>query len=384
MDRIVILGGGFAGLTLAHELEPLAKEGQVDVVLVDRNDRFMMGLTKQWVLVGRRSAAEGERAYASLQAKHVQFVHDDLVAIDLAARTVRTRSRRLPYDHLVVALGAELAPELVPGFVEGAYNLYDLPSVLRLRSALAHLDEGTVVVAVTATPFKCPPGPYEYALLIADILEGQGVGNRVQILITTPEPRPLPVANVAAGEAIKAMLAGRGIDARFGFKPKGIDAASRTIAYENGEHLEYAILAAVPPHRAPKVVRDAGLADASGFVPVELGTFRSSVPDIYAVGDVATMKLPNGNPHPKAGVFAEAQAHVVARNLAASIAGGEPATYPGRGVCFVDTGHGTAAAAEIDIFAEGGPHVRIETPSREGLEGKRQFEAERFRVWFGS
>jgi len=383
MAHIVILGAGFAGLTLARELDPLAKDGLADVVLVDRNDRFSMGLTKQWVLVGRRSLAEGERAYASLRAKHVRFVHDDLIAIDTATRTVRTRSETLPYDHLVVALGAELAPELVPGFVEGAYNLYDLPSVLRLKSALAHVDAGTVAVAVTATPFKCPPGPYEYALLIGDILEERGVRDRVRLLVTTPEPRPLPVANVAAGEAIKAMLAERGIEALFGHKPKGIDASRRTIAYENGAQLEYTVLAAVPPHRAPKVVRDAGLADASGFVPVNLGTFRSSVPDVYAVGDVAMMKLPNGNPHPKAGIFAEAQALVVARNLTASISGGAPATYPGRGVCFVETGRGMASAAEINVFAEGGPHVRIDSPSPQGLEGKRQFERERFDAWFG-
>jgi sulfide:quinone oxidoreductase len=193
----------------------------------------------------------------------------------------------------------------------------------------------------------------------------------------------MPVAGKAVGDAILRMLAERGIDYFPGRKPKAIDASGRTVSYENGAVLPYDLLGAVPPHRAPRVVRDAGLADASGFVPVELGTFRTSVANVYAVGDVAAIRLPNGNPHPKAGVFAEAQALTVARNLAAEILQGPTTAYLGRGVCFVDVGRNMAAAAEIRLLAEGGPQARIEPPSAKGLEEKSQFERERFNAWFG-
>jgi len=102
-----------------------------------------------------------------------------------------------------------------------------------------------------------------------------------------------------------------------------------------------------------------------------------------AVGDVAALKLPNGSPHPKAGVFAEAQALTVARHLAAEIAGAEKVPYAGRGTCFVDVGRAMAAPAEIDLLAEGGPQFRIDPPSSRGLDEKRKFETDRFERWFG-
>ena len=383
MTRIVILGAGFAGLTLATELDSLAAQGKADVTLVDRAPQFSMGLNLQWVFAGRRSPQEGERMYASLRPRHVRFLHDEAVAIDTAKGVVRTRSTSLPYDRLVLALGAELAPDPVPGLADGAYDLFDLDSVLQFRDAVQRVDGGTLLIAIAAMPFKCPPAPYEYAFLVDDALRARGVREKVRLVLTTPEPQPMPVAGKAVGDAVKAMLAERGIEYLTGHKPKAVDAAHRRVAYENGAELEYALLGAVPPHRAPKVVRDAGLADASGFVPVELGTFRAQAPNVYAVGDVAAIKLPGGSPHPKAGVFAESQALAVARRLAAEALGGEHEKYPGQGTCYVEVGRNEAAPAEIRLLEEGGPTARIDPPSVKGLELKRQFERERFDRWFG-
>jgi sulfide:quinone oxidoreductase len=381
--HVVVLGAGFGGLTVATELDSMAGAGKIDVALVDRNTHFSMGFSMQWAMVGRRRPEDGQRPYTSFKARHAKFVHDEIVAIDTTSRTVRTRSRRLDYDYLVIALGAELAPELIPGLAEGAYNLCDLGSVMQLRAAVEGIDRGTLVVAVSSTPFKCPPAPYEYALLIDDMLRGRGVRDRVRIVVTTPEPQPMPVAGKAVGDAVKAMLADRGIEFLPGHKPKTIDALKRTATYENGTELTYDVLGAMPPHRAPRVVRDAGLADASGFVPVEIGSFKASAPDVYAVGDVASIRLPNGNPHPKAGVFAEAQAAVVAGNIVAELTGGQRANYAGIGACYVDVGRGQAAPAEADLLVASGPRVALRPPSAEGLEEKRRFERDRLSKWFG-
>ena len=170
MERIVILGAGFAGLTLASELDDLARSGSADVTLIDRSDRFSMGFTMQWVLAGRRAPEEGARLYTSLRTRHVRFVHDEVVGIDVGACVVRTKSRRLPYDRLVIALGAELAPDLVPGLADGAYDLYELSSVLQFKDAIERLESGVVAIVVPSVPFKCPPAPYEYALLVDDLL----------------------------------------------------------------------------------------------------------------------------------------------------------------------------------------------------------------------
>jgi sulfide:quinone oxidoreductase len=223
--------------------------------------------------------------------------------------------------------------------------------------------------------------PYEYSMLIDDILRKRGVRKDVRLIVTTPEPQPMPVAGKAIGDQVKAMLADRGIEYLPNHKPKTID--KKKITYENGFELEYDVLGTVPPHRAPRVVRDAGLTDASGFVPVDLYSFRASVPDVYAIGDVASLKLPDGRPHPKAGFLAEAQAIALANAIKAEIYGGISPKYEGRGACFVDTGNEEAAAAEMTLITPEGPQVLLKTPSKEGLEGKRGFERERFLRWFG-
>lgn len=382
MKRVVILGAGFGGLTAAAALDPLARVGKADVTLIDKNAYFSMGFSMQWVMAGRRKRQEGQRPYTALTMRHVKFFQEEIVALDTQRRAVQTQAHHLAYDHLVIALGAELAPETVPGLAEGAYNLCDFESVTRLKAALESLSRGTVVVAIAAVPFKCPPSPYEYAFLIEDLLSQRGVRQDVRILVSTPEPLPMPVAGKVVGEAVKSMLAERGIDFLPQHKPKSIDASNRKIMYENGVQLSYDVLAAMPPHRTPAVLKD--LVDGSGFIPVDLGTLKTSVPDVYAVGDVASLKLPDGKPHPKAGVFAEAQATAVASNIAAVIEGQrESARYDPKGVCFVDTGRDMAAPAEADLLAAEGFRVTLKPPSKEGLEGKRHFERDRLTKWFG-
>lgn len=384
MERVVILGGGFAGLTLATELDGLAAEGKADVSLVERNASFQMGFSMQWVLAGRRRPEEGMRPYTALRPRFVRVVHDEVAAIDTASGIVYTKAHRLPYDRLVVALGAELGPELVPGLAEGAYNLCDVASVLQLKGAIEAIEQGTVLVMVASVPFKCPPAPYEYAFLIDDLLRRRGRRDRVRVVVTTPELQPMPVAGKAVGDAVTSMLAERGIEFHPSRKPKAVDFPRRSIVYEDGAQLAYDVLAAMPPHRAPRVVREAGLTDASGFVPVKLGTFETDVANVYAIGDVAALKLPNGNPHPKAGVFAEAQALCVARSIAAQLGVGAPVAYSGTGVCFVDVGQEKAAPAEAFLLEPAGPRVVLAPASEEGLEGKRRFERERLEKWFGA
>lgn len=382
MQQIVVLGAGFAGLTLATELDGLAEAGRAGVTLIDGASHFQMGLAAQWAFAGRRPPEDGQRRYSSLRAKHVRFVSEKAHTIDRAARVVRTRGGQYPYDFLVLATGAELAPELVPGLKETAHDLCDVGGAMALKAQLEAMKTGTAVVLIAAVPFKCPPAPYEYALLVEELLERRGVRTKWKVVVATPEPQPMPTAGKDVGDAIRAMLEGHGIECLFQHKAKSVDAALRSIAFEGGGSLKFDVLGAMAPHRAPKVVREAGLADASGFVPVDLKTMRASEPGVFAVGDVAGLKLAEGKPHPKAGVFAEAQAAAVAATIRSEIEGGPHGEYLGRGVCFVDVGRGEAAPAEIDLLAHGGPRAKIGAPSKEGLDAKRAFEAERLARWF--
>jgi len=382
-NRIIILGAGFAGLTLATELDNLAAEGKAEVTLVDRSPNFSVGFSMQWSMIGRRKPEDGQRPYTSLRAKNVRFLQDDITDIDPESRTVTTSTSKLEYDHLIIALGAAMAPERIPGLIEASYDLHDTAQVMELKGAIEQMKVGNLLIMVTAQPFKCPPGPYEYAMLIAQMLKERGVRDNINITLTTPEPQPMPVAGKIVGDTMKSLISERGIEYHPQQRPVTVDPAAKVVTYEDGTTRSFDVLAAVYPHTAPQVVKDAGLTDDMGFVPAKLGTFETKGSDVYAVGDIAGLRLPDERPHPKNGAFAEEQAKTVAMNLIAKITVGGPAEYSGLGVCFVDAGDELAAALDANLFGENGPQFNMNAPSREGLQRKVGFEQERLLRWFG-
>lgn len=382
MRRVVILGAGFAGLTAATELNEAAEKGLARVTLIDGAEGFQMGLSAQLALGGRRGPNDGKRGYGKLRATHVHFVNEHAKTIDTAAHIVKTDRGDQPYDDLIIATGAEAAPELIPGLQETAHNLCDMGAVMKMKEELERLRSGTVAILVAGVPFKCPPAPYEYAMLADEILAERGVRNRFSIVVATPEPQPMPVAGKEVGEAIKFLLEQKGITMRFQQKVKEVRVAEKTIHFESGQNLEFTVLGAMPPLRAPQVVRDSGLCDASGLVPADVNTFHTSAPGVFAVGDVATLKLPDGRVHPKAGIFAEGQARAVAQEIVAKLGLKDAEPYAGRGICYFDVGHGEAAVGEIEVLAPGGPKAHVGKPSKEGLAAKLAFESERLKRWF--
>ena len=133
----------------------------------------------------------------------------------------------------------------------------------------------------------------------------------------------------------------------------GVDPEARALTFANGVTAEFELLVYVPPHRAPSVVREAGLANETGRVPVDRGTFETRFPSVYAIGDATTVPLTMGKPLPKAGVFAHAEAEVVATNIASAWTGrGVRRTFDGKGQCFLETGNGRAGLGAGNFYAE--------------------------------
>ena len=353
-------------------------------MVVDWKQSFMMGLAKLWVLTGERTLEEGRRDRALLEKKGVRFVRAEVENVDLDGRSVATDAGSFSYDYLVVALGAELAPELVPGFREGALNLYDPDQVLRINLELSGFAKGRVVVLISGMPFKCPPAPYEATMLMDDMLRRRGVRDSFELDVFTAEPMPVPIAGAVNSARLQGWLKEKGIGLHVNHKPVRIDAGSREVLFENGERAGYDLLVGVPPHRCPRVVRETGLVDGSGWVPVEPRTLKTRFGRVFAVGDVAAVKLSNGLLLPKAGIFAEAEANVVAEEIAAEI-GGELALagFDGRGLCFLETGNGMASVVRGEFFASPGPKLEIGEPSTGWLREKHDFEKVRLDKWFG-
>jgi sulfide:quinone oxidoreductase len=377
MAEIVIVGGGVGGVVAAKRLRSLGGEHRVTVLDRARDHLFQPSLL--WVADGTRRPERLSRPLRRLNRRGVSFRLGAVQGLDLSARRVRLDAGDVPYDYLLLSPGAELRPEALPGLSQAGRNLYTLDGAAALNDDLSRFPGGRLVVLVAAMPFKCPAAPYEAAMLLEARLRAQGVRGRCEVAVYTPEPQPMPVAGPGLGAAVREMLCSRGIDYFPGHKPVAVEPASRTIRFESGDVAKYDLLAYVPPHAAPAFVVAAGLAPAGGWVKVDPGTLATPFERVWAVGDVTGIPLPNGKSLPKAGVFAEGEADVVARNIAAIVGGAAPtAQFGGEGACFVEMGGGRAGFATGNFYATPDPVVRLKTPGRRWHWAKVLLE----RTWF--
>src|SRR4051794_7275298 len=207
--RVLILGAGFGGLELATTLDA-ALGSDVEVVLVDQADGFVFGFSKLDVMFGRASADHVRHRYADLAPPGVRFVQATVRSIDPVARRVETDAGPLDGDVLVVALGADLHPEATPGLVEAGHEFYTVAGAIALREVIDSFPGGDVVVAVTSTPFKCPPAPSETALLVHDHLRTRGLLDVSTVSLVMPLGAPIP-PSPSASAALLAEFAERGI-----------------------------------------------------------------------------------------------------------------------------------------------------------------------------
>jgi len=360
--KILILGGGIGGLVASNLLSKgLRKKHEVTVV--DRKTRYEFTPSFPWLMMGWREPQRITRNLSSLTKKGIRYINASALKIDPANRVVKTRAGDLSYDYLIVALGAELASETIRGFLESAHHVYELEAAMKLRGALRTFSGGTVVAGVSSLPFKCPAAPYEVALLMDYYFRQKGIRDQVDFRFFTPEALPMPVTGPKIGNMIKGMLESRGISYQPNIKLSSVDPKKREITFEKGESMNFDLLFAVPPHRAPKVVMEAELTDRTGWIPVDMRTFKTRYDDVYAIGDVTYVKLPNGMMLPKAGVFAHGQAEVVARNITAEIRDdGEKKEWEGDGSCFIEIGFGKAAMAKGNFYTEPDPVVNVRWP----------------------
>ena len=381
MKRTVILGAGFGGLAAAEELRRSLGRDH-DLVLLDRREHFLAGLRKLWELVGIGSMREGIRSREGLNDRGWPFLREEVRSLDPATRSVETEARTLDADFLVIALGAETRADLVPGAADHAHNLYDRDAIPALAQALRSLDRGRVGIVIAGGPYKCPPAPYECALLLDEHLRETGRRDRIDLSVRTFQPMLLPNAGRAGSEWLAERLAARNVDVACGCPVERVEAGR--VVFRDGDTLEADVLMIVPPHRPPEVVVRCGLAPDGGWVSVDPGTMRTGFAGVFAVGDVIHIPLANGLPLPKAGLFAERQGRHAAAEIVAEVRGEEaPPPFDGQGYCYLEMGRGSAAHITGDFFHRPEPEIRLGEPSGEHARAKHRFEAERLERWFG-
>ncbi len=385
MDRVLVLGGGFGGISTAHHLKRLLAD-DVDVTLVDRRSHFVMGFRKSMAVTGREPLEAGMRPLEGLASHGIRVVQGSIESIEPGAHAAVVDGVRLDADALVVALGAALAPENVPGLAEHGINVYSTDGVARAAQALASLQTGTLAIGIFGVPYKCPAAPYELAILCDDALRDRG--SSASVTVFTPQPGSLPIVGAAGCSAIEGRLAQQGITFKANAKGESVE-PGRVVLGGGGlpldDDIAFDVLFAVPPHVCPQVVIDAGLAQPGGWVKVNPRTLETGVDGTYAIGDVTAIMMANGQPMPKAGAFAENEGRVVASRIASRFAGIDPnASFDGQGACFLEVGGGEAMIVRGDFLADPAPAVELTAPSAENLATKAAFEQDLLNVWFGS
>ncbi|MBM2831077.1 MAG: FAD-dependent pyridine nucleotide-disulfide oxidoreductase [Dehalococcoidia bacterium] len=375
---IVILGGGFGGLAVANQLRRVLPP-EHRVVVVERQSTFYMRPFNMRLMIGEmKDRQEGERRLSELARKGIEWVQGEVLSIDPTARKVHTSSGPLVGDYLVIALGAEQDEKAIPGFAESALNLYDPNGAIMIHRAVQEFAKGRAAVLICRTPFSCPAAPYEAALLMDSAFRSKGNREAVEIAIYTPEPRPMPAAGPEMGNAVIGMLKERDIKYHPQHKLQRVNSGARKIVFEGGE-ASFDLLVGIPPHVAPRVVREAGLTDDTGWIPVEPDTLETRYPGVFALGDVTSIRQPNptGLFLPKAWVFADEQSRTVAKNIASHIKGEDRSSrFDGTGFCYVETGDGLAAYGSGNFYAYPAAKVYLEPPSPRHHEERKRIELE--------
>ncbi len=372
--RILVLGAGFGGLELTTRLSDELGDA-VDIVLIDKADGFVFGFSKLDVMFGRTTAGAVRHSYGDLVKPGVRFVQSTILSIDPVRRRVETDAGPFEADVMVVALGADLDPAATPGLVEAGREFYTVDGAFAGRDVLDSFGGGRVIIGVTSTPFKCPPAPSETALMLHDYLVERGLRGASQISLVMPLGAPIP-PSPAASQALLAAFAERDISWYPERLVRSLDPRRRVAVFADGEEMPFDLFLGVPVHRVPAVVAESGMC-VDGWIPVDPLTLETAYPDVYAVGDVTSVGTP------KAGVFSERQASVVADQLIARHGqAGAASTYDGKGICYIEFGHDRVARVEVTFVSGERPNGQFDEPSDLLLADKAEFGTSRIRRWF--
>lgn len=378
IPHVVILGGGFGGLATANEIRNSLSSSQVKITIIDKKDWFMVGFAKLWIINGTRTFENSIGHLDQLEKKEINFMQDEILSIDFQNKNVKTKQENISYDFLVISLGAVLAPQKIPGLMENGFNLYDHNHLSEIHNKLQNIDSGKIAISIMGMPYKCPPAPFEASLLIDSMLRKRGVRDSVQIDFYSPAPITLPAAGPEVSKEILELVNSEKITFHNSSKIKSVE--SKKLIFENGE-AEFDLLLAVPPHIAPKVIYDSGLAKESGFIPIDRDC-KTPFENVFAVGDVTSLVVTENKAVPKAGVFAEGEGITVAKNIVSKLQSKEESElFDGKGGCFIESGRETASVIEVDMFSQPEPSTSISEQTSENLSSKLEFEKERLSKW---
>lgn len=331
--RVVVIGGGFGGTIAAKYVRML--DPAIEVVLIERNRQHVSCPFSNQVIAGIRQISDLTIGYDKLAANYgIKMVCDEVTAIDPAAREVVTKSGKIGYDRLIVSPGIDFrfdeiegydpatTPEILPhAWKAGAQTL------LLKKQVESMADGGTVIISMPLTPFRCPPGPYERACMIAMYLKKNKPRSKVILLDANPDIVSAGPLFTRAWDAYYKDI----IEYLPAKRVTRVDARTKTVFVEGVEGIKGDVVNFVPPQRAGAIAVSSGLVGADrNWCPVKVSTFESTIHNnIHVIGDAAV-----AGAMPKAGYSANSQAKVCAMNVVALMNGRETMDFTGINTCY--------------------------------------------------
>jgi sulfide dehydrogenase [flavocytochrome c] flavoprotein subunit len=362
--KVVVVGGGTGGATAAKYIK-MADEG-IDVTIIEPNEHYYTCYMSNEVLGGHRTMDQIKQSYDGLKARGIKVVHEAATGIDADKKVVKTASGEFPYDRCVVSPGVSMLYDKIEGYSEEVAQ--KMPHAWKageqtkiLRSQLEAMDDGGVVlISAPPNPFRCPPGPYERASQIAMYLKNNKPKSKVLILDSNQK-------------FSKQGLFTQGWEKLYGFGTDnsliqwqpgpdsavvGVNPESMSVETSFGDEVKGAVINIIPPQAAGQIAIDAGLADDSGWCPVDKKSFESTlVAGVHVIGDSAIATA-----MPKSGYSANSQGKVAAAAVVSLLNGEEVGTPSYVNTCYSIIGkdYGISVAAVYRLSEDGATIAGVE------------------------
>ena len=351
MKKLVILGAGCAGTMVANKLRRVLDRDEWSITIIDKDDRHVYQPGLLFIPFGIYKAADIVRSRGEFISKGVSFIIDEIIDVDQEKKVVETTAGSFPYDKIIVSTGVDIAPEEIPGMMEGwrknIFDFYTLDGAVHLEKAMRHFRKGKLVLNIAEFPFKCPVAPLEFVYLADWFFTERGLRDQVDIHLVTPLPGAFtkPKASAFFGKLIEK----KNIKVTASYDLAEVNCTDNTIVSAAGEAIPFDLLVSIPPNVGARYLVKSGIAmDEIGYVKTDNNTLKAEQhQDMFILGDTGTL------PTSKAGSVAHFSAEIMVKNFIREINDEElRPDFDGHANCFIETGFDKAALIDFNYEYE--------------------------------
>ncbi len=349
--KLVILGAGCAGTMVANKLRKRLHRDEWTITIIDKDDKHIYQPGLLFIPFGIYQPEDIVRSRSEFLGKGIHFVIDEIVAIDAVQQRVETVAGSYSYDQLIVATGVGLAPEEIPGLLEGwqkvAFDFYTLQGAINLHKAMREFKGGKLVLNIAEFPFKCPVAPLEFVYMADAYFTERGLRDQVEIRFVTPLPGAFTKPKASA--FFSRLIEEKNIKITASYDLVEVDCTNKRIISAGGQAIDFDLLVSIPPNVGARYLVNSGVAmDEVGYVKTNKHTLQAeNHKNMWVLGDATTL------PTSKAGSVAHFSAEVMVENFLRVLHGeAVRPDFDGHSNCFIETGFDKAALIDFNYDYE--------------------------------